>query len=195
MQHNTSSSKFNRDLLPPPRTFYEREGYSIGKSNSSGWAMCKGQPPCHKSKSGKSFSINVNHGGFYCHGCGAKGDIFAYVMMRDGCNFVTAAKVLGCWNENLTPQERVDIVRRHQERGWYRQQEANMNEWWRIERIKRRNDVHLAFNLYRECEQELHLAGPYAESEWEPMPAAFDGCLATESDYCAVAGLESPYEF
>jgi hypothetical protein len=195
MKHNTSPSKFNRDLLPPARSFYEREGYVIGRANAKGWAMVKGQPPCHKSRGGRSFSVNLDHGGYHCKGCGAKGDMFGYVMMRDGVNFVTAAKTLGCWNENLTPQERLDITRREQEREWHRQREADLDEWWRVERIRRRNDLHLAFNLYRECAQELQLAGPDGREEWSVMPGALDGCRETESDYCKVCGLESPYEF
>jgi len=65
-RRNTSQSGFQRDLLPPARSFYERE---LGKLSrpSRGWV--RGRCPFHDSRSGLSFSVNLDGGGgFYCFG-------------------------------------------------------------------------------------------------------------------------------
>src|SRR5437016_11549 len=117
-----TATNFDRGLLPSARDFYQREGLIPERPNGSGWARCKGNPPCHKSKSGRSFSVNLNHGGFFCHGCGRKGDLIAFVRLRDGCSFVDACKTLGAWR-TVTPADRMAIVRRRQQRELYRQRE------------------------------------------------------------------------
>jgi hypothetical protein len=94
---------FQRELLPPARTFYERElGGKLSRPNSKGWAMAS--CPFHQSKSGKSFSLNINSGGFHCFGCDAKGgDVLDFVKLRDGVDFPTAARSLGAWDEDGKP--------------------------------------------------------------------------------------------
>jgi hypothetical protein len=89
--------RFRRDLLPPPAVFY---GEALGKlfRPRRGWAQ--GDCVFHQSRSKKSFSINLATGGFFCHGCGAKGgDVVAFLMRRDGIDFVSAAKQLGGWDD------------------------------------------------------------------------------------------------
>ena len=81
--------------LPPARSFYQGEGFKLARVNSKGWAMATGQPPCHKSTSGKSLSINVNHGGFVCFGCGKKGSMIDFVMLSYHLSFKDAKKKLG----------------------------------------------------------------------------------------------------
>src|SRR6266849_2625801 len=91
-------SAFHKDLLPPARTFYQHELGPLSRPDRKGWA--KGRCPFHNSKSGKSFSPNVENGAFYCHGCGVKGgDVLAFVMLRDNVPFKTAAKTLGAWRD------------------------------------------------------------------------------------------------
>src|SRR5215472_14762369 len=105
---STKSGCFRRELLPPPRAFFEREGFSLARPGRNGWAIAKGQPPCHRSKSGRSLSVNVDHGGWHCFGCGEHGDQIRFVMIRDHSNFKTACKVLGIWREGLTATERLE---------------------------------------------------------------------------------------
>ena len=70
------TSGFDRAALPPPRTFYERELGRLSRL-SRGWA--RGNCPFHKSKSGLSFSVHLDSGGFYCFGSGVKGgDLLAF---------------------------------------------------------------------------------------------------------------------
>jgi hypothetical protein len=84
-----------RDRLPPARTFYQGEGFRLARVNSKGWAMAQGQPPCHVSTSGKSLSINVNHGGFVCFGCGKKGSMIDFVMLSYRLSYKEAKVKLG----------------------------------------------------------------------------------------------------
>src|SRR6185437_11883538 len=103
-----STGSFRRELLPPARSFYEREFERLSRP-SRGWARTR--CPLHQGKNPTSFSVNLETGGFYCHSCGAKGgDLIDYVMARDPCDFPTACKILGCWDENSKPARLVSMV-------------------------------------------------------------------------------------
>ena len=90
----TPKTAFNRHLLPDPTAYYA-EHLSLNTHGRSGWvpALC----PLHDEKS-PSLSVNLDHGGYRCHGCGEKGgDILSFHMRRHGLDFKTAAKELGAW--------------------------------------------------------------------------------------------------
>jgi hypothetical protein len=53
------------------------------------WAPC----PFHVEKSA-SFHVREREGYYKCFGCGASGDLFKFVMDRDGVDFIVAAKML-----------------------------------------------------------------------------------------------------
>ncbi len=53
----------------------------------------KGKCPFHNEKTA-SFSVSQNRQGYYCFGCGAKGDIFTFVQEMEGVDFKTALKSL-----------------------------------------------------------------------------------------------------
>src|SRR2546430_296612 len=98
MQHG-----YRRELLPLAQMYYEREIGRLSRPDRKGWA--RANCPFHKSKSHRSFSVQLHSGAFFCHGCGAKGhDLVAFVMRRDGVTFVEAAKSLGAW-ARITPEE------------------------------------------------------------------------------------------
>jgi len=61
----------------------------IEKSGRSYKARC----PFHNEKT-PSFFISPERGGYYCFGCGAKGDIFSFVEQFEGLDFKGALKVL-----------------------------------------------------------------------------------------------------
>lgn len=61
----------------------------LEKSGSSYKARC----PFHNEKS-PSFFVSPDRGGYYCFGCGAKGDIFTFVEQFEGLDFRGALKVL-----------------------------------------------------------------------------------------------------
>ena len=102
-------TRFRRELLPNPRQFYEREIGKLTRPNSKGW--CLGRCPFHESKSGKSFAVNVNSGGFTCFGCGSHGgDVIAFVRLSDRCDFRSACQRLGAWDQQGQPARRTQKV-------------------------------------------------------------------------------------
>jgi DNA primase len=60
----------------------------------AGRGQLKGLCPFHAERT-PSFHVHVERGFFYCFGCGAKGDVFDYVMRSRGVEFVDALKLLG----------------------------------------------------------------------------------------------------
>ncbi len=61
----------------------------VNKTGASYKAKC----PFHNEKT-PSFFISPDRGGYYCFGCGAKGDIFTFVEQFEGLDFKGALKVL-----------------------------------------------------------------------------------------------------
>ncbi len=53
----------------------------------------KGKCPFHNEKTA-SFFVSPDRGGYYCFGCGAKGDIFSFVEQFEGLDFKGALKIL-----------------------------------------------------------------------------------------------------
>lgn len=89
-----SRSSFDKSQLPPTRQFCETELGTLGRENNRGW--CMGRCPFHESKSGKSFSVNLRSGGFFCFGCAAKGgDPLDFVRLRHNFSFRDAKRHLG----------------------------------------------------------------------------------------------------
>jgi len=186
-------SSFDPAALPPPRCFYERE---LGRLSPErrGWAQ--GCCPFHKSKSGRSFSVNLGNGAFVCFGCGVRGgDIIAFVRFRDGCGFVEACKTLGAWR-HITPSDRLEIVRRNQERTWNRQREIQKAEAERRSRLQLRDELHTTARIYRDLNDGLQNAGPTgieSEKYWGALPPTLDCLRLDESAYCRAAQLEDPW--
>lgn len=61
----------------------------LEKAGKSFKAKC----PFHNEKTG-SFFVSPDRGGYYCFGCGAKGDIFSFVEQFEGLDFRGALKIL-----------------------------------------------------------------------------------------------------
>lgn len=60
----------------------------------AGRGQLKGLCPFHGERT-PSFHVHVERGFFYCFGCGAKGDVFDYVMRTQGLEFRDALQLLG----------------------------------------------------------------------------------------------------
>lgn len=89
---------FRRELLPPPRAFWDGELPNLGRANAKGW--CRGRCLWHRSRSGQSFSVNIETGFWTCHaGCGG-GDIIDFTMRRYRLSFKEACRRLACWSEH-----------------------------------------------------------------------------------------------
>ena len=80
----------------------------------------KGKCPFHNEKT-PSFFVSPDRGGYYCFGCGAKGDIFSFVEQFEGLDFMGALKLLaeksgvtlefsGAQDVNKTEKERLLAV-------------------------------------------------------------------------------------
>ena len=191
------SNHFRKELLPPARTFYERE---LGKLSrpSRGWSL--GNCPFHESKSKKSFSVNLEGGGFHCFGCGAKGgDIVAFVRQRDLLSFKEAAQRLGAWDEAPSPEAVRKMEAQVRESDRQKAEEQARKEADRRHRLQLRDDVHTAARLQREASERLSelRQGAIPISElieeevcWDVMVLARDDLRECEREYCAAAGLE-----
>lgn len=80
----------------------------------------KGKCPFHNEKT-PSFFVSPDRGGYYCFGCGAKGDIFSFVQQFEGLDFMGSLKMLaeragvtlefnGAQDLNKTEKERLLAV-------------------------------------------------------------------------------------
>jgi hypothetical protein len=90
-----NQSKFKRAKLPLPELFWASHGITL--KSKKGWMMAK----CvFHDDHHASLGINTETGGFFCHACGAKGgDVLSAYQLLAGCDFVTAAKAFGAWEE------------------------------------------------------------------------------------------------
>lgn len=89
-----STSRFRGDLLPDPTAYYRRHLHALRIHGEWAVARC----PFHEDKN-PSLSVNLMHGGFWCHACGASGgDVLDFHQRLNNLDFVTAAKDLGAWN-------------------------------------------------------------------------------------------------
>ncbi len=76
--------RFRNDIVEVIQSYL-----NLKKSGSTYKAIC----PFHKEKT-PSFHVNSQRQIWHCFGCGAGGDVFGFIMEREGVDFVTAAKML-----------------------------------------------------------------------------------------------------
>lgn len=88
-------SRFNREKLPSPESFWAAQGITF--KSRKGWLMAK----CiFHDDNHASLGIHTETGGFFCHACGVKGgDVLSAYRLLVNCDFVTAAKALGAWED------------------------------------------------------------------------------------------------
>jgi hypothetical protein len=193
--HNITGQRFRKDLLPPPKNFYEQELGRLTRP-SRGWS--RGNCPFHKSKSGTSFSVNLDDGHFFCHGCGAKGgDVLAFLRQRDKLSFKEAAQRLGAWDEAPSPETVRKIEAQARERAHVRTLEDARQAEQRHERLALRDEIHLTARIQREFNNrlsELQRGDPEAypgeeEHVWAVLSLAHEDLAITEAEYLEAAGL------
>jgi DNA primase len=75
----------------------------------------KGRCPFHDEKT-PSFFVDAAQGRYYCFGCGAKGDVFDYLMLTEGLSFADAVKKAafeaGVELQKMDPHEEREMRRR-----------------------------------------------------------------------------------
>lgn len=191
------TAHFSRELLPPARSFYEREFDGKLSRPRRGWAM--GRCPFHQSKSGKSFSVNIETGGFCCFGCGVKGgDVLAFLRQRDGLSFKEAAQRLGAWDEAPSPETARKLAEQARDRDRLREQATALAELDRRRRRAIREQLHACSWAYLIVNERLSQLRQGAAPDW---PDEEESCWATlqvttddfrklDAEYCAAAGLE-----
>jgi DNA primase len=178
------TSHFDRASLPSARTVYEREfGRALGRERR-GWAQTK----CcfHDGKSKTSLSVNLEEGQFCCFKCGVKGgDVVAFMRLRYKLSFVQAAKELGAWQGQVTPEQTQALRRRQAEQERERVEQTAQIETERLERIEARDHLHAVETLYQES---------IAEHDWYLMSELLPRVRQAEERYWHLAGLEVRHE-
>ena len=152
------------------RTFYEAEGFRLIHASRKGWVMVK----CcfHESRSKRSLSVNLSHGGFHCFGCGVSGDLIAFVRLRDRCNFKAACQRLGIWDDQPSSEgSRRECERGRREQERLKEAAEALRRQQKALRIASRDELHLNHRLSRETGEHLTKLGiestsPSAQNCW-----------------------------
>jgi DNA primase len=190
--------RFDRTALPSAESFYRHELGELGRPDRKGWAKPKAGCPFHNSKSKKSFSINLQHGGYFCFGCSAKGgDVVSFVMQRDHVDFRRAAERLGAWKD-LNTDDRRRIQREQLDRDAMRVRTARLNAEAKRDRIAARDLVHLLEKLQTDASKklaDLERATPGIESHTKDqllvtLCLLVDRIRDADREYRKLAGLE-----
>jgi CHC2 zinc finger len=197
---NGGGAAFCPELKPPPLTFYEKELGKLGRPNSKGWAAAN--PPCHKSKSKKSFVVNVRSGAYRCWGCGiGGGDIIDFLRWREGYSFKRACQIVGCWRDEMSAIER----REREERRAKIRYERELAEQRETEKhthvLALRDEIHTASAIYRQVSGRLsqlrrgsaEICPNEQDTCWAILVFALDDLRSSESAYSRACGLEDPY--
>lgn len=180
---------FQREKLPPASNFYKQE-LELGKP-SRGWARTA--CPFHRGTNTTAFAVNLTTGGFFCHNCGVKGgDLVDYVRLRDGVDFITAAKSLGAWFE--TDSTTAQQIARDREARLRAREEAEEREGEeRRLRPEARDWLHSLERVYDFASARLgsllHNESADAELCWQIMAHVLPQIRQAEETYYRLAGL------
>lgn len=184
--NSTATSRFRKDRLPPPGTFYRNELGELRREDSRGWTKPRAGCPFHASESKTSFAVNLRTGAYHCFGCDASGgDVVSFLMRRYSLTFKAAAQRLGAWDDalqlNAVVIHQVETERRRQEQE--RQAEKDREHQ---ERIRARTWLHRIERIYHEAVAGLR---PDDEVGWAIAALAFDEVIEAEAAYLQMAGL------
>jgi len=147
----------------------------------------------------KSFSANLESGRFFCFGCDARGgDVLAFVMLRDGVDFKTAAKLLGCM-QPVNGHERQQLEEQAAKRRQEHEQAGRIREAERTRRIKLRDEIHTLVRIQAEVSARLSEllqgAEPAYETEvsdcWSLLSLALDDLRDCEASYLTMIGMSA----
>ena len=92
--------EFLRDNLPDPVSYFESEGLKLDGRGK--WRTTE----CRFHGGSDSMRVNTVTGGWVCMACNAKGgDVLANFMAEHGLDFISAARLLGAWQEDDKPNK------------------------------------------------------------------------------------------
>lgn len=172
-----ANHRFRKELLPPAAQFYASELGKLGRP-SRGWA--RGNCPFHESKSGISFAVNLDSGGFYCFGCGAKGgDVISFLMLRESISFRRACEILGAWTDGTGECGRTLERARYDRIATIQERIATEEKRLRMEL---RAFLHSIDAIERDFSSRLQ-AERESETCWEILSSLVDEKRRTESAY------------
>lgn len=91
--------EFRRESLPDPVSYFEAEGLTLRGPGK--WKTTR----CDFHDGSDSLRINTESGGWVCMSCLEKGgNVLDYAMRRHGLDFVSAARQLGAYTNDGSPQ-------------------------------------------------------------------------------------------
>jgi hypothetical protein len=174
-------ARFRKESLPPPETFYRREFPRLSRT-SRGWAqtLC----PFHKEHT-PSLSLNLETGGFYCHGCQARGgDLIDFIRLRDGLSFKQAALALGAWDGSpQSAKAKAELVAKRREYERLRRAAEALDDEERRLRIETRSELHNCEQIVRVVRERLSSAPESDECCWAVMSIAHDEARTLAAAY------------
>ena len=86
---------FSRENLPEPIAYFEAEGLKLAGKGK--WRTTE----CTFHGGSDSMRVNTRTGAWVCMSCNAKGgDVLAHFMAEHGVDFISAAKLLGAWDDD-----------------------------------------------------------------------------------------------
>lgn len=138
----------------------------------------QGLCPFHSEKT-PSFSIDDNRGLFHCFGCGAGGDVFAFVMRIDKVEFKTALRRIASRAGIVVdgPSERE--LWKVEERRAVRERRAQLSQWRESRLNALAVQLHSLDVACDDANDSLHFSRGLAE---EDAAWAYFGLLAFERD-------------
>ncbi len=192
------NSHFDKSALPPAESFYRREFSKMTRQDRAGWVRV--DCPWHQSKSHTSLSVNLVNGGFFCHGCQAKGgDVLAYTMKRHSLPFRRACEFLGCWRRQINnPDEARRIERQRLELEQKRQCELERQAEQKRQRLAVRERLHDLERLERQVSSELEklessapgVDSPEKDLLWHSLAILGSQIRTAEQEYARMSGIE-----
>jgi len=151
----------------------------------------------HRSRSGKSFVVNVESGRWFCFGCNFGGDQISFLRRRYGLSFIDACKSLGCW-DSISDADRHAIAQKTAERQKKLAVEARLRRLAHEQRIQLRDEIHTTARIQRETSdrlsQSLQGVTPPNDDEtehcWVVLSLSLTDLRGTENEYMKLVGLD-----
>jgi DNA primase len=93
---NAYVSALDRGALPAPDDFYQKNVERYRRSGNRARGVCPFHYSPHRGRfCSTPLSIDLTRGLWHCFVCDLGGDILSFVMLRDNCSFIVAARRLG----------------------------------------------------------------------------------------------------